>query len=415
MDPNEQENLQEEVKDQAAAQAETNEAAETPEEEEKKKTRRKWIIIAVIVLVLLFAGNSYYRSSVLPGKNYDKATALLQEGKYEEAANLFKEAADNNYEDKKLYLNLGKSLEGMGKTDEAIEAYKKYLEQNPEDAEAAMNLANLLIKNGAAEEGFAMLEKAVEKDPKNAAAWEAILAAAEETGDKDKAVRALKELAFLKEEPDEIYGYITKLMDLGAWKEVVECAEHEKLADDPRAREAMALAKDRLGIPTDPSAVIVPGKSLANINIGMTKAEVKEAVGRPKLKVFKNLGDMKVEEWVMGPEFDEETLRILFIKDKVAEIESESEKYRTAEGLGLHNFLLPEKESVVKREELENGGIKAVLAGKDGITFYAQQLAEDGASAGYSKLRVHEGSTSAQDGVGISILSRVDATQNATE
>ncbi len=90
-----------------------------------------------------------YRKSMETNKNYDKGNynlgaSLYRQEKYEDAAGIFRNIAENQSIDPKLrsqsYHNLGNSLMKQEKYQESIEAYKHALKLNPSDMDTKYNL-----------------------------------------------------------------------------------------------------------------------------------------------------------------------------------------------------------------------------------------------------------------------------------
>ena len=81
--------------------------------------------------------------------------------------------------------------------------------------------------------------------------------------------------------------------------------------------------------PPSVDVLIVPGKSVGQVSIGMTPAQVAEALGKPER-----------EEPGMWVEYKEGNapLHIFFRRGKVTEIRFGSKKYRTAEGISLTTY-----------------------------------------------------------------------------
>lgn len=75
--------------------------------------------------------------------------------------------------------------------------------------------------------------------------------------------------------------------------------------------------------------LLVPGKSVGPISLGMTPAEVTEAMGKPERE--------QAGMWVEYKEGNS-PMHIFFRRGKVAEIRFGSKKYRTAEGISLATY-----------------------------------------------------------------------------
>ncbi|CAN5728415.1 hypothetical protein BH10CYA1_BH10CYA1_50410 [soil metagenome] len=75
--------------------------------------------------------------------------------------------------------------------------------------------------------------------------------------------------------------------------------------------------------------LLVPGKSVGAISIGMTPAEVTEAMGKPERE--------QAGMWVEYKEGNS-PMHIFFRRGKVTEIRFGSKKYRTVEGISLSTY-----------------------------------------------------------------------------
>jgi Ca-activated chloride channel family protein len=86
-------------------------------------------------------------------QTYDKtskANRLYEQGKYDEALELYNEALIENPEAKKLAANKGSALHRLGNYDEAVKSYQEALSIEDKQALAATyyNLGNTLVKKG---------------------------------------------------------------------------------------------------------------------------------------------------------------------------------------------------------------------------------------------------------------------------
>lgn len=90
-----------------------------------------------------------------------KAYELFQQGQYEEAAKVYKEAIDKDPENPTLYYNLGIAYMRLDKPDEAIQAFKKMIEIQPDSFSALKNLGELYAKEKYYEEASKYFSLAV--------------------------------------------------------------------------------------------------------------------------------------------------------------------------------------------------------------------------------------------------------------
>jgi adenylate cyclase len=105
---------------------------------------------------------------------YFHARACFQEGRFQQAAKLYREATEVR-EDYASSFFLAQSLEAMGEEEEAREAYQeavrvveRYMDLNPDDPRAATMRAVALSRVGRTEEGLHWAERALSLDPADA-------------------------------------------------------------------------------------------------------------------------------------------------------------------------------------------------------------------------------------------------------
>jgi tetratricopeptide (TPR) repeat protein len=360
------------------------------------------IIALILIIAFLFGGIWYYRVNILPEKNYRRAAALFKEEKFEDAAIYFEKVAKIKPERKDVYNKIGQCYERIGQPDKALESYQLHLKGQPNDVSALIGAGKLLFKRGDVQESLNMLRNAIKHSPKNIEAWEPLAEAALASGDNETAVKALTVLAYLYKAPGKVHSAAEKLMKLGAWEQAL--ASYEKLAEDPsddKARNGMKAAKTMLGYPTDPAFEIVPEKSVGAVKIGMTKNEVKAVAGRPSVKEFKYVSDRAAEIWKISPSGSLSSMRVMFMDERVREIETRSPAYKTRRGIGLSNFLLDPDAKKISLRQLEDGSVRAVLKSEKGLTFYGAGLDSKKERAKYSKLRVHKGAAPLDHGSGV--------------
>lgn len=80
---------------------------------------------------------------------------------------------------------------------------------------------------------------------------------------------------------------------------------------------------------TSSELLIVPGKAVGQVSLGMTPDAVREALGKPERE--------QADSWVEYKDNDAPT-HIFFRRGKVTEIRFGSKKYRTADGISLASY-----------------------------------------------------------------------------
>lgn len=392
----------------------------TPEEHEwgLKKEHRPPVpryvfgIIAAIILTVFLGGSLwYYRTSVLPEKYYQRATAQFKLENYSEAYLLYEKVLRLRPERKNILYQMAFCLEKTGRTDEAISHYEEHLKILPGDGKALIRSGWLYTQKNNFEKGLPTLKEGAEK-LKDPYAWALVSEAAIKSTNNETAVYALVKQTELFKEPEPVLTCSKMLMDLGAWKEALKGYERfsELVPGDKRGVHGADAAKAMLGWPTDPGIVIRPGRSIGIIEIGDTKEVVKSKLGPPEIKEFKKIGEKTIlagdhaEIWTYSKTMPKRGLRIIFINGKVREAEARSGEYMTETGLGLTNFLLAKNADRLEWKKEVNGKAVVCLAKGGGLTFYAAGLNSDGTDAKYKKLRVHKGNSSIDSIEGFGLL-----------
>jgi len=91
--------------------------------------------------------------------------ALLEQCKFDEAAEHFRYAVKTGEEHHKLYNNLGSALQSSGKLDEAIFYYQQSLRIDPNYAKARYNLGMALLEQGKSDEAIEQFHLALKSKP----------------------------------------------------------------------------------------------------------------------------------------------------------------------------------------------------------------------------------------------------------
>lgn len=116
-------------------------------------------------LILLFIGFLFV---VSPLNDARKANEAFKNGDYELAAQLYRQAIDQNPEDPRLYFNLGNALAEAGNTDEAMEVFEQFrnlTEENNQKALADYNKGKLLSDQENFDEAISHFRDALRKNP----------------------------------------------------------------------------------------------------------------------------------------------------------------------------------------------------------------------------------------------------------
>lgn len=374
--------------------------------------RSIFFIIATIFIIAFLGGSVwYYRASVLPEKYYQNATVLFNAGKFSEAGVLYEKVLKLRPERKGVLYQIALCFEKTGRIDEALVRYEEHIKLMPSDGKALLQAGWLYSEKGDYEKGVALLKNGAKK-LKDPLAWALLSDAAIKFGDRDTAVEALSKQTELLKEPEKIIICSKMLMGFQAWEEALSGYQRfTKLSPkDKRGIHGENAAKIMLGYPTNPNFVIIPGKSIGNVHLGAAKEEVKTVFGSPDAKEFITVGGKSLsagahaEIWTYRKSMNGNGLRIIFLNDKVREVEARSIEYKTENGVGLSNFLLAKNTDKLEwRREASNKALLCMIKG-GGLTFYAAKLNEEGTDARYKKLRLHKGNSSIDNVDGFSLL-----------
>jgi len=132
---------------------------------------KKVALIALTLCALLpGAARGQNKAADAAAQQNARGTALLKDGKFEEAVAELQKAADAAPTSAVIQSNLAYAYDRQGKTEEAVAAYRKALELDPKNTIVRNNLANLYSKQGQYEDAAREYEDLVQRDPGNTTA-----------------------------------------------------------------------------------------------------------------------------------------------------------------------------------------------------------------------------------------------------
>ena len=368
----------------------------------------RWVFFfagMLIIIACALSGIWYYQTSIVPEKIFARAENYLLDGDYTGAYRLFEEVYETRPKRKDVIFNLGLCLEKMGRFEAAANRYSEHLKKLPDDGKALIQLGNLNFQQlGKKDEGYALLKQgAAELD--TAEAWENVVQAAKSFKPEELAEALEKQLKLAKK-TDEILAVSKRLAGTGAYKEAL--GGYEKALDKDKtsegAQNGVKAMREKLGLPDSKEHTVIPGKALGLVKIGESKQKVKEAMGgkSPDKKLFVQLPEeteelgKELEIWDYNTE-QPDRFRIIFIKDKAAELETAASTYKTEDGLSIDNCCTDEQ-CKAQRDETQ----KNVLIFSDqtkGLSFYVPVNRKGVPSKTARKLRVHKGEKSVLDDI----------------
>ena len=132
---------------------------------------KKLALVALTLCALLpGAARGQDKAADAAAQQNARGTALIKEGKFEEAAAELQKAAEASPKSAVIQSNLAYAYDKQGRIEEAVAAYRKALELDPKNVTVRNNLANLYSKQGLYDDATRELEDVVQRDPDNTTA-----------------------------------------------------------------------------------------------------------------------------------------------------------------------------------------------------------------------------------------------------
>jgi Flp pilus assembly protein TadD len=128
---------------------------------------------ALLAGILLLTALLNHDFGVVPPVNlawgYEgEGVSLLRQGRFEEAADRFRKAIENDPRSPQAHHDLGVALREAGRPEDALPCFRKAIELDPRNAEAYNNLALTLSRLGREEEAIAVYREGLGVDPRHA-------------------------------------------------------------------------------------------------------------------------------------------------------------------------------------------------------------------------------------------------------
>jgi tetratricopeptide (TPR) repeat protein len=207
----------------------------------------------------------------------------LQDGRFDEAEALFREALDCNPNSADAHANLANARLALGRLEDAVAGYERALAFDPDHAEANFGLASAFHALRRHEDAIAYYEKSVAIDPDYAEANYGTATALQALNRHDQAIAFYeKALAVDPDYAEANYGIATALQALSRQDQAIVFYE-KALAVDPGHVEAnnglgtalRALDRHDEAIPFYERALAIrPGYGAAHNNLGVTLQEI---------------------------------------------------------------------------------------------------------------------------------------------
>jgi tetratricopeptide (TPR) repeat protein len=117
---------------------------------------------------------------------------LLRKGRMAEAEACFRRAIALDPRSANAHMNLGNAMAAMGKRKEAIACFQKAIDLDPRNAMCHLCLGNTLLQGGMLAEAMACFRRAIELDPRSSAAHMSLGGALAATGKNEEAITAFR-------------------------------------------------------------------------------------------------------------------------------------------------------------------------------------------------------------------------------
>lgn len=368
----------------------------------------RWVFFfagMTILIACIISGIWYYNTSIIPEKLFARGENYLMDGRYADAYNLFEHVYERRPKRKDVIYNIGRCLEAMESYEPAANRYREHINKAPYDGRAIQTLGALYFyKMDKKDEGYALLIRGAEKLD-TAEGWENTAQAADGFKDIEEVAAHLTKALKYAKKSDVICRISQKFYDLEKYKEALEGFEKalDKDKKSAQAAEGIKAAKTALGLPDSPEHTIIAQKSIGKIEIGNSKKDLYKNMGEAdktvtatfRVKNEKGGTDEKQAEILYFGTKTADSIRAIICEDKVIEIETSSDIYKTEDGLCVANF--DEERFTDKLEHKASVRRTAIFTAKDGgLTIYAQTN-RSGHLTKHRALRVHAGDQSATD------------------
>lgn len=264
-----------------------------------------------------------------------------------------------------------RSYAAVGRSADASAAYERFLGAASADAAIEGELGRFYASVGRSADAVPHLSAAAETASADAATLVALGKIYEAGSDDARAADAYARLTSA-EEPDaeallEAGRYLMKSARYADALEIFQRAEPMMASDDKRAFHAANAAKSMLGWPTNDELVIVPGRAIGSLEIGMSREEAEKAWGAPIYKVDED-GYSVWGYAIAGGKIPE--VVVFFDADGVIEMATESQLHATSDGLGLANFRNIKYRDRFTKERDPNVDIQKYTLKGGGLSFY---------------------------------------------
>jgi tetratricopeptide (TPR) repeat protein len=297
--------------------------------------------------------------------------------------------------------SIGRCLEETGRLGEALDAYGRHVQNQPADPEAYRRMALIALRLRQPENAIAPAEKAVKLRPKDpeilllsGKVWRAL-------GARERAEERFRLVGIRAGEGDReaLLGASKALMGLKDYEGALGGYEKALTFDpaDPRFLHGRNAARAMLGIPLDEERILAPGKGIGRARLGATREELVRAYGEPNEEGALQVGERTYSVLNWHRSGDGLNLRVLLDEEgRTVQVETASDAYKTADGIGTANFLRPKCGDRLNlwRDPENPGSFRGTLKA-GGLSLYVDKL---GLPRGELRAAVvHKGARAADD------------------
>lgn len=299
-----------------------------------------FIYAAAAAIFFIAAMIFVYGRHSAANRSFELGASHLERGDASAAAELFDKAREQGFSatssaDVEM---IARAYRALGHLKDESDLYESVFETISDDRSFLKMMARSYRAQGRSDDAFAAYERAFEIASDDADISLELGKLCEARLDDARAQAHYLAYASSGSDPEELLEIGRYMMKKARYKDALACFERADAilpSDDKRAFHAVNAAKDMLGWPTDSAMVIVPGDSIGNMRLRLTREQALEAWGEPIYKVDED----NYSAWGYGDGTSKHPVAVVFFDaEKVIEIITESKNHATSDGLNVSNF-----------------------------------------------------------------------------
>ncbi len=361
---------------------------ENPPPKEPRTVSKGTLGLIGLVMLMAFLGGGWwhYRTKVLPERLFMEAEDLYRAGRYAEALPVYQRVYQLRPVRKDVVLRIALCQERLGRLNDAMDSFDLQSRLDPKDPRPLLGKGRILLSLGRPEEALGLLKRAQKLSSSSPYSNRLLAEAYRRVGSHDMAIKHLKLSAERDRDPERVLMDAKDLFQLKDFEGARWAFERTlELSPDHRgARHGLDAANAMLGIPNDRNLLVVPGRSLGPVEIGMSRDQVLETLGEPNGSDGLDVSGRAYEVWTYNsvtlkdqPGVKYPALRILFDPSgTVVQAESSSDRYKTYDGIGTMSFMkdrLKDRFEIWQENTHDHLGYRYCLKG-GGLTLYVSDL-----------------------------------------